>query len=386
MAKSSNTAISHEQIQNLISSIYDAALDENHWEHVLITLATTFNAEQGIMRMLNPESLNVSHVHTLNKDPAWTQAYIDHYVQYDPWIKILLNSKETRLECTHHLLSDKEYKALDYYSDFVAPQEMHYGIGGTINIKDEAFCYLSFQRGKKYQGFEQQYLDALRGLVPHIQKAVQINEKMRHIKFENTLLKDTLSQINNPLLLVNNNGKILYINSLAEQLINQQANVSIVNNCIFIHSPEENKKIQYLIHKATSSDTQTSFKQGGSLCYGQPGSNTYLSIMVTPINQDRVNTDTGDDDIAIILFNTNNPQLTLNTELLRGLYNFTPAEARLAVQLCRGLTLDEISENLCVSKNTLKTQLRSSFNKTNTSRQAELINLINAGPASIIKI
>jgi DNA-binding CsgD family transcriptional regulator/PAS domain-containing protein len=385
MAQSSNTAISPEQVQYLLSSIYDAALDENQWEDVLITLAATFNAEQGIMRMVNPKSLNVSHVHTLNKDPAWTQAYIDHYVQQDPWVKILLDSKGTWLECTHHILSDKEYEALGYYSDFVAPQEMHHGIGGRINIKNDAFCYMSFQRRKERQGFEQQYLDALRGLVPHIQKAVLINEKTRHLKFENNLLKDTLNQVNNPLLLVNARGKIVYINSLAEQLLNQQPNISIVNNCIFIHSHEENKKIQHLIHQATSHDTQTSLKQGGAMCYHQPGSNSYLSIMVTPVNPDRINNDTSDDEMAILLLNTNHCKISLSAELLKGLYNLTPAEARLVLHLCEGLTLDEISEKLCITKNTLKSQLRSSFRKTSVSRQSELINLVNTGPASVIK-
>ena len=386
MAKPSSSSISFEQIQNITSRIYDAALDEGQWADVLDDLAYMIHAEQGIMRMLNSESRDVSHVHTFNKNHDWTQAYIDHYVHNDPWIDIFMKSKQTMLECTHHLLSDKEYKASDYYTDFVAPQDMHYGIGGRIDIKNEAFCYMSFQRGKKRGGFEQHYLDVLRGLVPHIQKAVLINKKMHYVQFERDLLKDTLSQVNSSLLLVNKYGQIIFINSLAEQLIEQHANVSIKQNCIFIHSDEENKKLQKLIHQATIGSTETSLKQSGSMCCGSPASRFYLSFLVAPVNPERVNIDTIDENVAVVLLDTNSRQISLTSELLTGLYNLTWAEARLTLHLCEGLTLDEISEQCSVSKNTLKTQLRSCFNKTGVSKQSELINLVNAGPVGIIKI
>lgn len=275
---------------------------------------------------------------------------------------------------------------MEYYFDFVKPQDMHFGIGGLINISDSAICYMTFQRGKKRGGFEQQYLDALISLAPHIQKAVLINDKIRHTRLENTLLKDTLNKINNPLLLVNNRGKVLYINSIAEQLINQQANVGIVNNCLIIYSNEENKRLQQLIHQATSADIKTALKQGGAMCYHQSGSNSYLSIMVSPVNPDRVNIDGSNENMAIVLLNTNHCQTSLNAELLKGLYNLSSAESRLVLHLCKGLTLDEISEQLFVTKNTLKSQLRACFIKTGVSRQSELVNLINTGPASVFKL
>ncbi len=385
MVKKSASSLSFDKMQELITCIYDAALDESQWENVLNTLALALHAEQGNMRMLNADSKNVKHVHTFNKDPQWTQAYIDHYIHIDPWIELLLKPKETTLDCTHRLLPDKTYEAMEIHSDFAIPQDVHYGIGGKINISNDSACYMTFQRAKRHQGFEHLYLDVLKNLVPHIQKAVLINEKMRCIEFKHTLLNDTLNQINSPICLVNKYGSILFINAPAEQLINLYDGISIKNNCIFIHSIKDNHKLQELIQQATFKTKKDLSTQGGAMCYKNAASHSSLSILVSPVNPDQINLDTPNDEIALVLFNTNGHRVTLSTELLSDLYDLSPAEARLTFYLCQGLTLDEISEKLSRSKNTLRSQLRSSFNKIGVSRQSDLIHLVNTGPMGIIK-
>jgi DNA-binding CsgD family transcriptional regulator len=62
--------------------------------------------------------------------------------------------------------------------------------------------------------------------------------------------------------------------------------------------------------------------------------------------------------------------------LLRQVFGLTPAEARLAAGLAKGLDLTEISELHAVSVGTLRVQLKSIFAKTQTKRQAQLVVLL----------
>ena len=376
----SNSSISFEQMQRLISCIYDAALDENQWDNVLKTLAHTLHADKGSIRMLNGHAKDVQYVHTLNIDPCFTQSYIDHYIHIDPWMEILLKSNKTMFDCTHHVLTEKEYESLEYYQDFVIPQGHYYGIGGKININNESTCYISFQREKKRQGFETNYLDMLYALVPHIQKAALINKKTRALELEKNSFGDSLNQINIPVILANKNSEVLFINSEAEKLIKEQSDISIINNNLYIQSQKKDK-LQNLIYNAT----RNTIKQGGAMCHTDSVTRSSISILVTPVNPDMININTPDSENALIVLSTNQQKKALSIELLTGLYKLSQAEARLTMNLCHGLTLEEISEELKLSKNTLKSQLRSSFTKTGTSRQAELINMINVGPAGIIK-
>jgi DNA-binding CsgD family transcriptional regulator len=62
--------------------------------------------------------------------------------------------------------------------------------------------------------------------------------------------------------------------------------------------------------------------------------------------------------------------------VLQQVFNLTPAEARLASGLGKGLDLQEISDLHGVSVGTLRVQLKSVFSKTQTKRQAQLVVLL----------
>jgi DNA-binding CsgD family transcriptional regulator len=59
--------------------------------------------------------------------------------------------------------------------------------------------------------------------------------------------------------------------------------------------------------------------------------------------------------------------------LIAELYGLTPAESRLAAALLAGQSLADYGDQAGLTRNTLKTHLRSLFNKTETARQSELM-------------
>jgi DNA-binding CsgD family transcriptional regulator len=79
---------------------------------------------------------------------------------------------------------------------------------------------------------------------------------------------------------------------------------------------------------------------------------------------------------TIILLVSQDAQREPNTKLLEALFSLTPAEMRLAVGLARGLDLQSIAQTHKTAIGTLRVHLKSIFEKTNTSRQAELTLLL----------
>lgn len=369
---------SQEQLQHIITNIYDSALEKSHWEKVIEILTQALQAEQGYMRIIDKDTNNVQLTYSYNKDHSWIQAFKDHYVHLDPWLNEKLCKKNTTLACTHHYIPNCEYEAMEYYQDFVRPQKIHYGIGGLINVGKNITAYFAHNRSKEKQGFQNEHLENLQFLAPHLQKALLINQKTHDIELEKNLLTDALNQINSPVLLVNKNGKVLFINTQAEKIIENQTGLIILNGHLIIRSSEENKNLQRLIINAAQQNSVHTLQQGGAMNYTVPTTQTSLSILVTPINANKANIDIKSDEVALLLLNTNNQQPTLSIELINTLYSLTKAEARLTMLLCKGMTLNEISENLCLSKNTLKTQLRSCFNKIGVYRQADLVRVVSA--------
>ena len=59
--------------------------------------------------------------------------------------------------------------------------------------------------------------------------------------------------------------------------------------------------------------------------------------------------------------------------LITKLYGLTRAESRLAEALLAGQSLEDYGDRAGLTRNTLKTHLRSLFSKTDTARQSELV-------------
>ena len=69
-----------------------------------------------------------------------------------------------------------------------------------------------------------------------------------------------------------------------------------------------------------------------------------------------------------------------SVELLQSLFDLTPAECRVARRLASGENIDAISAAARVSRNTVRTHLRSLMEKTGCNRQTEVVSLLARVP------
>jgi len=70
-------------------------------------------------------------------------------------------------------------------------------------------------------------------------------------------------------------------------------------------------------------------------------------------------------------------------EILQGLYDLTPAEAEILRLLAEGRSLEEVAQQRGITMNTVRSQLKQVFAKTDTRRQGELVRLVLTGVASL---
>jgi DNA-binding CsgD family transcriptional regulator len=65
-----------------------------------------------------------------------------------------------------------------------------------------------------------------------------------------------------------------------------------------------------------------------------------------------------------------------SSEILNGLFDLSPAEARTARGLVEGKSIDEVALANGLSRETIRTQLKSVLSKTGMRRQSELVGLL----------
>jgi len=86
---------------------------------------------------------------------------------------------------------------------------------------------------------------------------------------------------------------------------------------------------------------------------------------------------------AVVFIRDPERNLHPSFELVQRLFHFTPAEAKLALLLTDGLSLDEAAEEMAIRKNTARAHLRSIFSKAGVKRQITLVRLLLNSVASI---
>jgi len=64
-------------------------------------------------------------------------------------------------------------------------------------------------------------------------------------------------------------------------------------------------------------------------------------------------------------------------QMLRTIFDLTPAEARLAQSLSRGDNLEHVAQSLNIRMTTARSQLAAIFAKTQTCRQAQLVAILS---------
>jgi DNA-binding CsgD family transcriptional regulator len=70
----------------------------------------------------------------------------------------------------------------------------------------------------------------------------------------------------------------------------------------------------------------------------------------------------------------------VSAETLRHLYGLTPSEARVAAHVVAAASVQELSDQLALSRNTVKTHLRRTFRKCEVNSLAQLTALVATGP------
>jgi DNA-binding CsgD family transcriptional regulator len=79
---------------------------------------------------------------------------------------------------------------------------------------------------------------------------------------------------------------------------------------------------------------------------------------------------------GILIVTPLKPQAVPDAAVLQGLFDLTPAEARVARGIGEGLTVEAIAEAFGLSRETIRSQLKAVLGKTGVGRQADLVAML----------
>jgi len=229
--------------------------------------------------------------------------------------------------------------------------------------------------------FKHSDLMRLERVVPHLSRALKMSSRLAMLSTQQAMLQGTLNNTNGGLAVVDGTGLVMFMNKMAERIFQQRDGLRLVGGRIAAESSEETRALHLKIAQTIESGKRASEAVHGFQSITRGSLKRPFAVMVGPLGGDYRGLVLSDvRDAALILIGDPETRAVPHAASLCAMFGLTDAEARIAVALAAGKTLDEIAHDSGRSKNTLRAQMQVVFEKTGTSRQAELVRLLLSMP------
>lgn len=378
---------------DLVHRIYDAALHPERWPGVVKEIAGVFDAPRALMwtyfHKPNDGGFSFSHNITQASQEIWAA----HGAEFDPWVSSA--GAQGRLvegvvSLDHELVSEEALLQTDFYRDVLAPMDIAKVCSGIVFDTTDSFklpTAISIYRSLKDPAFNRDDADVFGRLLVHLSRALGLMYNLRDREFRLAASLSALDRLASGVVLLDSQKRMTFGNKSALELLQRGDPIRLL-------SAQSSSPLQLTLHgrlrsyesrfqqtidavvKGVGSDGAEHFTQALVLPTdrGQPA----CVIHVAPLPNTHEFGEGGTSSRAIVFIYDVRSAASVRPEQLSNLFGLTPSEARAAIEVSQGGSMEEIAQRMSVSTNTLKTHLKAAFAKTGTHRQAELLKLLLA--------
>ncbi len=371
----------HSKMPDLIGMIYDSALEPELWSVFLSEIQSLTNSKSAFLFVDSPLGEQPLALPENIDSDAMVQ-YFDYYQQLDTCFTFAENHAGfDKFFSTVRTISDKKslVSAIgeEFYNDFHLKQLATDEMVSCVFDPQNSSSFIALHKAIGQPLMDESSLLALQQLVPHLQRAQKISQKLIGLSQLNSSLYASMQHLKQGVVLFDSLGKPLFINTSAENLITNHPSIGLSHNGIDCHSQIENAQLNTLLTQTILTSFGKNTSGGGSLLIGQNERTKTLTITLSPIHsRNSTSMPLPNSACAMMLIGNMNEDISACQELLAEFYGLTPTETKVAVSIANGKSLEEIAEISKNSIHTVRNQLKSIFSKTDTHRQTELVKLI----------
>ncbi|MDM9623033.1 hypothetical protein A6U87_07290 [Rhizobium sp. AC44/96] len=356
-------------MNDIVDSLYEAALIPEKWDATLTAINSQVGTFGGLI--FTQSDIGRAVIATPGAEEIF-QKFVE-----GGWDK--RNSRMERANKREHAgflcdldVFDINELAIDpLYRDFLYPLGLGWSVGTHIAAPNGDMLAASFD-GKYADGpISRQKVDWLDGIRPHLARSLSMMARI-HIATA-AKVSDALGTFGLPACVVNAAGKMLSANALMHPLI--PAVVVDSRERITLRNPGADTLLQPILSRDPRRD---GWSEVMSIPVAATEDHDACVVHLLPIRGD--GRDLMPQGIFVLAVSNLATSTIPDASLLRGLFDLTAAEANVARLLALGNPTDEICALARISKNTLKSHLKSIFVKTGTSHKAQLVRLLSGTP------
>lgn len=366
--------------ESLLDTLYEAPCNPDAWQRFLDQLIEATGSRSARMLVMDRAAETVQSSIKRNIDDADHQAYVSHFVNTCPWRPELKEKAPGQLYSSYLDFScrQNEFYQTEFFNDWASRQDIHHGVCGTVWQDEHQTVQLLIQRTRGQGHYQREETDRINDLVMHVRRALRLQSQVSALEHTRKALEYTLEVQAQPFALVDRSGKIIHISSEAASLLEELPQTMISNSRLSLQDPRLQSQLMRLL------DDVTARHHGAGGVITLPLSASHgIRCLVSPLHGNSLSQQYSDHQhpLAILYFQDPRTEVYIDLDCLMQLYGLSEAESRVAAGISRGLGPQQIADTYQLSVHTVRTQLKSVFIKTGTTRQSELAKEVLTSPA-----
>jgi DNA-binding CsgD family transcriptional regulator/PAS domain-containing protein len=353
----------------LLHTLYAAATQSDLWPNFLreLTQFLDLSAAAIVHQDCETGAGVIKAVWGLN--PAGMKDYVEHYGALDEYRISVIKKHDFDFALAEEIVPKRQLSKTEFYNDFLERhgQILHCGLITSRTSK-------SFDNISLFSGIDQRpkriTLERLDLVLPHLKSAFQVQHRLFEVE---TRANDFVAALNSQrtgVILIDEVGGCFFVNRAAERFISRRDGLRLRNSRLFATLSQESDQLRSLIQSAITFGATKKPSNDRAMritrSAGKP-----LHVQVTPISSESLNLPQRAFAMVVLSEPDNDPGLS--TDALRNLYGLTPAEAKVAILLASGKSLEELCDELSIRYETARAHLKSIFGKVGVRRQGELV-------------
>ena len=359
----SNTSMVSDYIQR----IYQAVLNPGSIYDVVNDLRHAIDAPYGAFQVENIHTHQLVESFLIDYDDSAIETYADYFIERDPWtIEVLKRGLINQgFQASQRLISDKVYRETEFYQDWGRSNGVRHAIGTSFEIESCQMLKVCFQRHSDQSEFDSSAENFLNILHPHFQRFVQLSNVFNEYDCHQIDVSKSFDYIDRPVWIVDKSLNIVYHNSQADEWMKSGCTLTKRQGKLSVLDYQQNKTVSSMISKLSSGmDGLSVFESCDAVRIDIGSPMEEESFWVSPFSN-------GDSDTSLILVTGRKPMP--NTEIIQKHHGLSKRQAEIAVLMLQGMSMQEVSNEMNISINTVRNTLTTCFKKLNVNNQSELI-------------
>lgn len=364
--------ISITDFNRLVCAVHEGSLDDQALTRALDMMREQFAANfvTLILRIPGSEDIGLMLV-SGELEAHGRMSYITYHHRWTPFS----NQPVDKVFRQQDVLSEEEWMASDYYRENCTAQNVHHVMGADISTESAGTFRVRITRPRTAPAFDENDKALCQQLVPHFRQALHVHNLIGRSESLGRMYADAINRLSVATILLTESGTVQKLNDYAQQLLDHADGLKLVGDRLEASYPSDNKELQKRIKEAFEARARGEALSGEALSVTRPSGEVNLGIVFETIPDDGWVDDKEQPTLLLYVRDAVNKS-TVSATAAKELFDFTPAETALALELANGLSLEDAAENLGIMRNTARAHLRAIFSKTGVRRQAELVRVM----------